>query len=149
MWGGARCFVITTGPAYVTPCVLFNFAQIVKEASGAELASADLSVVETHKTRKLGLTAEQATKLAEILKFTPRRSVTVSEESVSLALAFEMGRLEVRMGASDTVVVVTDDEALVELFHNAKISYGKVVVVSPKRMQETAELEANIRCADP
>jgi hypothetical protein len=121
MWGGARCFVLATGTAYVYPSVLYNFSRIVKEASGAELASVDLCVVETQQTRRLCLTAEQATKLAEILKYAPRRSVMVNEDAVSLAMVFEMGRLEVRMGAADTVLVITDDMAVVNLFQNAKV----------------------------
>jgi hypothetical protein len=150
MWGSKRCYILSDGVSYTKPCVLYDFIRIIREASGVDASSVvDLCVLETNESKRRSLTAEQATKLAEVLKSMPRRAVTVQEESVTLALAFELGRLEIRMSSNDTAVVFTDDEAFITLFKDAKISYGKVVIISPRRMQISREIEDGIRYAMP
>lgn len=138
--------MLSDGVSYTHPCVLYNFNTILKEACGSDPALTDLSVVETTSSKRLTLTSEQANHLADVLKTIPRRSVTVQDGCVNLALAFELGRLEIRMNSSETTVVFTDDENFIALFKNAKINFGKVVLVSPHRMRHCLELEQTIRC---
>lgn len=147
MWSSRRCYVLTDGVAYTQPCVLYNFMTILKEACCAEPSNIDLCVLETPSSKKRTLTSEQATKLAEVLKVMPRRSITVQEDGVSLALAFELGRLEIRMNSNETTVVFTDDETFINLFKNAKINFGRVFIVSPRNMCAAMLLEQTIRCA--
>jgi hypothetical protein len=120
---------------------------ILKEACCFEPTNIDLCVLETPSSKKRTLTSEQATKLAEVLKAIPRRSITVQEDGVSLALAFELGRLEIRMSSAETTVVFTDDEAFINLFKNAKINFGRVCIVSPRSMCAAMILDQKIRCA--
>lgn len=147
MWGSRRCYILTDGVAYTHPCVLYNFMTILKDACSFEPNNIDLCVLETPSSKRRTLTSEQATKLAEVLKVMPRRSITVQEDGVSLALAFELGRLEIRMNSAETTVVFTDDEPFINLFKNAKINFGRVFIVSPRSMCAAMELEQTIRCA--
>jgi hypothetical protein len=119
---------------------------IIKEACSVEPSSIDLCVLDTPSSKQRTLTSEQATKLAEILKVMPRRSITVQETGVNLALAFELGRLEIRMNSNETTVVFTDDENFISLFKNAKLNYGKVVIISPRLMCIAMDLEKIVRC---
>lgn len=147
MWSSRRCYILTDGVSYTTPCILYNFMHILKEACCFETSNIDLCVLETPSSKLRTLTSEQATKLAEVLKVMPRRSITVQEDGVSLALAFELGRLEIRMNSSETTVVFTDDEPFMNLFKDAKINFGRVFIVSPRKMCAAMEIEQTIRCA--
>lgn len=138
---------MTDGVAYTQPCVLYNFMTILKEACCSEPGNIDLCVLETPSSKKRSLTSEQANKLAEVLKVMPRKSITVQEDGVSLALAFELGRLEIRMNSSETTVVFTDDENFINLFKDAKLNFGRVFIVSPRSMCAAMVLEQTIRCA--
>jgi len=138
---------LTDGVAYTQPCVLYNFMTILKEACCSEPVNIDLCVLETPSSKKRSLTSEQANKLAEVLKVMPRKSITVQEDGVSLALAFELGRLEIRMNSSETTVVFTDDENFINLFKDAKLNFGRVFIVSPRSMCAAMVLEQTIRCA--
>jgi hypothetical protein len=120
---------------------------ILKEACCSEPVNIDLCVLETPSSKKRSLTSEQANKLAEVLKVMPRKSITVQENGVSLALAFELGRLEIRMNSSETTVVFTDDENFINLFKDAKLNFGRVFIVSPRSMCAAMVLEQTIRCA--
>lgn len=147
MWSSRRCYILTDGVAYTQPCVLYNFMTILKEACCSEPGNIDLCVLETPSSKKRSLTSEQANKLAEVLKVMPRKSITVQEDGVSLALAFELGRLEIRMNSSETTVVFTDDENFINLFKDAKLNFGRVFIVSPRSMCAAMVLEQTIRCA--
>ena len=127
-----RLFVFSTNNMHVQyASQLLELVEAVMQMPHTDFVMSLFSINDEHSDDVL-VTVGAVISMAKIIStLAHTQTITTQERSVSLVLAFELGRLNgMVQSGRDRIVILSNDENIVHTFHNTNVRGATITVIS-------------------